>query len=85
MTCVEIVRTDSGWHSRIRAANGRIVWVTEVYTRRRAAVNAVIVVGEALGVYLDALYLDSTKALRAGWPSGIGDTTLSDVDERGER
>lgn len=37
----EIVHTDAGWHTRFRASNGRIVFVTEVYTRRRAAVNAI--------------------------------------------
>ncbi len=37
----EIVRSDAGWHARLRAGNGRIVWVTESLTRRRAAVAAV--------------------------------------------
>ena len=37
----EIVRTDAGWHSRFRAANNRIVWTTEVYATRRAAVFAI--------------------------------------------
>jgi uncharacterized protein YegP (UPF0339 family) len=37
----EIVRTDAGWHARFRAANGRIVWTTEVYARRGKAVNAI--------------------------------------------
>lgn len=37
----EIVRTDDGHHARFVAANGRIVWATEVYTRRRAAKNAI--------------------------------------------
>jgi uncharacterized protein YegP (UPF0339 family) len=37
----EIVRTDAGWHARFRASNGRIVWTTEVYTRRRDARNAI--------------------------------------------
>lgn len=37
----EIVRSAAGWHARYRAANGRIVWTTEVYTRRRAALEAI--------------------------------------------
>lgn len=43
----EVVRTDSGWHSRFVAANGRIVWWTETYTRRRAAVTAIACIGDA--------------------------------------
>lgn len=37
----EVVRTDAGWHARFVAANGQTVWVTESYTRRRAAVRAI--------------------------------------------
>lgn len=37
----DIVRTDAGWHARLLAGNGRIVWVTESLTRRRAAVRAI--------------------------------------------
>lgn len=42
----EIVRTNAEqpWHARFRAANGRVVWVTETYTRRRAAVEAVLTI-----------------------------------------
>lgn len=36
----EICRGDDGWWARFRAANGRVVWVTETYERRRAAENA---------------------------------------------
>jgi uncharacterized protein YegP (UPF0339 family) len=36
----EVVRGDSGWWARFRAGNGRVIWVTETYTRRRAAVAA---------------------------------------------
>lgn len=41
----EIVRGDHGWHARFRAANGRIVWVTETYRRRAAAERAVCLLG----------------------------------------
>lgn len=37
----EVVRSDAGWHARFRAANGRIVWWTENYPRRRIAYKAV--------------------------------------------
>lgn len=39
----EVVRTDAkqSWHARYRAANGRIVWTTENYTRRRACLAAI--------------------------------------------
>ena len=37
----EIVRTDAGWHARLRAANGKTIWSTEVYTRRTTALNAI--------------------------------------------
>ena len=38
----EICRDDDGWWARFRAANGRVVWVTETYTRRGAAENALV-------------------------------------------
>jgi uncharacterized protein YegP (UPF0339 family) len=37
----EVVRTDAGHHARFVAKNGRIVWTTEVYTRRARAENAI--------------------------------------------
>ena len=40
----EVVRTTTTpqpWHARFVAANGRITWVTETYSRRRGALNAV--------------------------------------------
>lgn len=45
----EIVRTDASqpWHARFRAANGRIVWTTENYSRRRDAVAAIKCIGDA--------------------------------------
>ena len=36
-----VVGTDAGYHSRLRAGNGRITWTTEVYTRRKAALDAI--------------------------------------------
>lgn len=43
----EICRGDAGWWARFRAANGRVVWVTEVYERRRNAVRAIAIIGDA--------------------------------------
>lgn len=41
MSRYDVVRTDAGWHARFIAANGRTVFVTESYTRKRAAENAI--------------------------------------------
>jgi uncharacterized protein YegP (UPF0339 family) len=50
----EVCRGDDGWWARFRAANGRIVWVTETYTRRRAAVRAIrALVDPFRGCWLD--------------------------------
>ena len=35
-----VVQTDDGWHGRIRAVNGKTLWWTETYARRRSAVAA---------------------------------------------
>lgn len=72
----EIVRTDAGWHSRFRAANGRIVWTTEVYTRRNAAVLAVHQIAKPI--------------ISTPWEHGVmverhGTVEVRDVDERGAR
>lgn len=52
----EVARTDAGWHGRFRAANGRVVWTTEVYRKEKAAFRAIglIAAGEPrqrLGVW----------------------------------
>lgn len=45
----DIARTSSGWHARFVAPNGQTVWVTESYTRRVAAFQAVSCLRRALG------------------------------------
>lgn len=42
----EIVRTDAEqpWHARFRAANGRIVWTTENYSRRDDAIRSLTII-----------------------------------------
>jgi uncharacterized protein YegP (UPF0339 family) len=36
----EIVKTNAGWHARIKGANHEIVFATQVYTSRQTAINA---------------------------------------------
>lgn len=43
MTTTKDNRT--AYHARFRAANGRIVWTTESYTRRRPAEQAIDLMG----------------------------------------
>ena len=43
----EIVHTDTGYHIRFIAANGKVIVWSETYTRRRAAKNALYLVGDA--------------------------------------
>jgi len=52
MSRFEIVRSDAPqqWHARFRAANGRIVWTTEQYHRRAAALNAIVAFTREFGV-----------------------------------
>lgn len=46
----EVVRVNSGYFARIRGANSRKVWQSEVYTRPEAALNALRVLGDLFGV-----------------------------------
>lgn len=58
----ELCRGDDGWWARFRAANGRIVWVTETYQRRRAAERAILALGRA-AVERDRVFLLSQPEL----------------------
>jgi uncharacterized protein YegP (UPF0339 family) len=61
----EIVRTDSGWHARFRAANGRVVLSSEVYTRAENARGGLAVLfGVCRCAYMDApvVELDEREA-----------------------
>lgn len=75
----EIVRTEAGWHARFIAGNGKTVWVTESYRRRRAAEAAI----EGL---LDDFIARSSFADHPEIGRGpFGRTTeVRDVDERGQ-
>lgn len=68
----EIVRTDAGFHARFRAANGRIVWVTESLTKRRHAVRAVeLICGDKVH---ETPYNDRPEIYwqgNDGWPSEV--------------
>jgi uncharacterized protein YegP (UPF0339 family) len=47
MTQFEIVRTNAGWHARLKGTNGEIVWSTEVYTHKTTALEAIDVLQHA--------------------------------------
>lgn len=89
----EIVRTDAPqpWHARFRAANGRIVWVTENYGRQKAARRAIeVVVGGFLGHWIDTWWYPDRKAhgiavvhRASSWEKRNGLVAeIRDVDER---
>lgn len=85
----EIVRTDAPqpWHARFRSANGRVVWTTENYTRRTAALAAIESMALEFGYRVETTQelsgsqrrLDLAHAIHpsAGW--GI---KVRDIDER---
>jgi uncharacterized protein YegP (UPF0339 family) len=75
----EIVRTAAGWHARFRAANGRVVWVTEVYERRRAAVRAVEAIAGSAVIGTTVI---GTTYLTVNWSRGH--LRVVEVDERRE-
>lgn len=82
MPTYEIVRTDAGWHTRFRAINGRIVWTTEVYTRRRAALNAIRSINAIHYAWVEDGHLVSL-ASRDSWNKvNHGIAHVVDVDER---
>lgn len=96
MSHFEIVRTDAEqpWHARFRASNGRIMWTTETYTRRGAALNAIGALVDAFpGVWIDTGWIDD-KTLQRGtavvqridsWNKRDGRVLeIRDVDERAE-
>lgn len=74
----EIVRTTAGRHARFRASNGQIVWTTEVYARRQAAVRAIeLITGSTITT---SRYADHPEVSWAGNPQRP--TEVRDVDER---
>lgn len=74
----EIVRSDAPepWHARFIAANGRIVWTTEQYSRSSGARNAIASIAD---VFRARFALAATQ-LRDEW--GIPVIEIRDVDER---
>lgn len=61
----EIVRTDAGYHSRIKGGNGETVWVTESYVDSRDAENAIQFLVEHVGrVGMLAANLVDERAVR---------------------
>lgn len=89
----EIVRTDAEqqWHARFVAANGRIVWTTEQYGRRKSALNAIAsFIDPFLGGWIDTWWYADRKAhgaavvyRRDSWNKTDGLLLeIRDVDER---
>lgn len=80
----EICRGDDGWWARFRAANGRVVFVSETYQRRRAAACAVLVVARAFwddGFNTAQFIIDGVGVLFV--TNGDGDyIEVREVDER---
>lgn len=74
----EIVRTKAGHHARFVAPNGKLVWVTESYLRRRPAVQAI-----------ERICAAKTYTSHFGdhpeidWAGQEHPTEVRDVDERG--
>jgi uncharacterized protein YegP (UPF0339 family) len=79
----EICRGDDGWWARFRAANGRVVWVTETYERRRAALAAInALVDPFLGCWLDS-YSGQIEYRKDSWNKANGVLIeVREVDER---
>jgi uncharacterized protein YegP (UPF0339 family) len=81
----EICRSEDGWWARFRAANGRVVWVTETYQRRRGAETAIL-------LFVDALVCAARPEIIPdqydGWGSYVWEETtgqrveVREVDER---
>ena len=71
----EVVHSDAGFHARFRASNGRIVWFTESYKRRRNAFMAVTSIAKP---YFRPHHLWE----HAAWHVTEGLLEVRDVDER---
>jgi uncharacterized protein YegP (UPF0339 family) len=57
----EVVRTDEGWHARVKGANGEIVMSSEVYTTEETARDAVLLV-KRLNRYSRVTMVDKRSA-----------------------
>lgn len=75
----EIVRTKAGHHARFVASNGKLMWVTEPYLRRRAAVTAIERICAA--PVLTSPFADHPEVM---WAGSVQPTEVRDVDERPE-
>jgi uncharacterized protein YegP (UPF0339 family) len=74
----EICRGDDGWWARFRAANGRVVWVTETYERRRAALASIKVIARAFDHMAQVM---SDRGETVVWV-GLKHVEVREVDER---
>lgn len=75
----QIVRTAAGFHSRFVASNGKIMFTTEPYLRRRAAVAAIERICAA--PVLTSPFADHPEVM---WAGSVQPTEVRDVDERPE-
>lgn len=87
----EIVRTldtlsgHSHWHTRFRAANSRIVFTSETYTRRAGAENAILSIATALGIIKPVLvnsFEGDYLLLKSSLARGTMGVQVLMVDER---
>jgi len=46
---VEIIRTEAGWHLSIKARNGQTLVWSEIYKRKRDALNCLSVLRKVIG------------------------------------
>lgn len=73
------VRSQQGWHARFIAGNGRIVWTTEQYDRRRSAEDAILLLARQF--WVDATFVGS-NLLVVDMLMGAPGIEVRDVDDR---
>ena len=75
---IEVVHSDAGWFARVRAANGRKVWQTEIYSRRWGATRAVLVLVHLLNPGADVRI--DVDGVRVTVPDGPGESLIPVVE-----
>lgn len=89
----EIVQTDAGFHARFRSSNGRVIVSSEVYTRKRAAIDAIHYIARSMSptarIWISSMQLGGRPAgseVRYGHPDDTYTTAhvieVRDIDER---
>lgn len=62
---IQVVQTDSGWHLRIKGANGEKMMTSEVYTRRETAEESLDVITNAINLGEWTTTFSDERILRA--------------------